>query len=90
MSYLRFKQLTVGYTIPANLTKKALIQKARIYFSAENLCMLWNGMKGTGIDPEIGSSHNASYMGTNANVNEQFGRVTPMPKTFSFGMQVTF
>jgi len=90
MSYLRFKQLTVGYTLPAFITKKALIQRARIYFSAENLCLLHNGMKGTGIDPEIGSSHNATYYNTNANVNEQFGRVTPMPRTFSFGMQVTF
>lgn len=90
MSYLRFKQLTVGYTIPAFITKKAMIQRARIYFSAENLCMIHNGMKGTGIDPEIGSNHNASYYNTSANVNEQFGRVTPMPRTFSFGMQVTF
>ncbi len=90
MSYLRFKQLTFGYTLPAFITKKALIQKARVYFSAENLCMLHNGMKGTGIDPEIGSSHNATYYNTNANVNQDFGRVTPMPRTFSFGLQVTF
>lgn len=90
MSYLRFKQLTVGYTIPAFITQKALIQRARVYFTAENLCMLHNGMKGTGIDPEIGSSHNASYYGTSANVNQDFGRVTPMPRTFSFGLQVTF
>ena len=90
MSYLRFKQLTVGYTIPANITQKALIQRARVYFTAENLCMIHNGMKGTGIDPEIGSSHNASYFNTNANVNQDFGRVTPMPRTYSFGVQVTF
>lgn len=90
MSYLRFKQLTIGYTIPTVLTQKALIQRARLYFTVENLCMLHNGMKGTGIDPEIGSSHNASYYNTSANVNETFGRVTPMPRTFSFGLQVTF
>ncbi|MDE6041554.1 MAG: hypothetical protein K2F99_08270 [Muribaculaceae bacterium] len=86
MSYLRFKQLTFGYTLPVNITKKALIQKARLYFSAENLCLLHNGMKGTGIDPEIESSHNA-MAGTK---NEQFGRVTPMSRTFSFGVQVNF
>ena len=90
MSYLRFKQLTLGYTIPTNLTQKAYIQRARLYFTVENLCLLHNGMKGTGIDPEIGSSHNASYHSTGSNVNEQFGRVTPMPRTFSFGLQVTF
>ena len=86
MSYLRFKQLTFGYTIPTNITQKALIQRARLYFTAENLCMLHNGMKGTGIDPEIGSTHNA----TSGTRNEQFGRVTPMPRTYSFGIQVTF
>ena len=86
MSYLRFKQLTFGYTLPVNITRKALIQKARLYFSAENLCLLHNGMKGTGIDPEIESSHNA-MAGTK---NEQFGRVTPMTRTFSFGVQVSF
>lgn len=90
MSYLRFKQLTIGYTLPAVITQKALIQRARLYFTVENLCMIHDGMKGTGIDPEIGSSHNASYYGTSANVNEKFGRVTPMPRTFSFGLQVTF
>lgn len=90
MSYLRFKQLTLGYTIPTNLTQKALIQRARLYFTVENLCLLHNGMKGTGIDPEIGSSHNASYQNTSSNVNETFGRVTPIPRTFSFGLQVTF
>ncbi|MBD5163641.1 MAG: SusC/RagA family TonB-linked outer membrane protein, partial [Bacteroidales bacterium] len=86
MSYLRFKQLTVGYTLPVNITRKALIEKARLYFTTENLCMLHNGMKGTGIDPEIESSHNA-MAGTK---NEQFGRVTPMPRTFSFGVQINF
>jgi len=85
MAYLRFKNLTVGYTLPAELTKKALIQKARIYFSADNLCLLYNGMKGTGIDPEIGGSRTGLY-----STNQDFGRVVPMPKTFSFGMQVTF
>ncbi len=85
MSYLRFKNLTFGYTIPAFLTQKALIQKARVYFTAENLCFIHNGMKGTGIDPEIGGSRGGLYY-----TNQDFGRVTPMPRTFSFGMQVTF
>lgn len=85
MSYLRFKSLTFGYTLPAFLTEKALIQKARLYFTAENICFLHNGMKGTGIDPEIGGSRGGLY-----STNQDFGRVTPMPRTFSFGLQVTF
>ena len=85
MSYLRFKNLTLGYTIPAQFTKVALIQKARIYFSAENLCFLHNGMKNKYIDPEIGGSRTGLY-----STNQDFGRTTPMMRTFSFGVQVTF
>ena len=85
MAYLRFKTLTIGYTLPTNLTQKALIQKARIYFTAENLCLLYNGMKKYPIDPEIGSkwTTNLSYS------NGTFGRTDPMNRTFSFGLQLT-
>ncbi len=85
MSYLRFKNLTFGYTLPADITKRALIQKARVYFSAENLCFLHNGMKNKYIDPEIGGSRGGLY-----STNQDFGRTTPMMRTFSFGLQVTF
>ncbi|MCH5220525.1 MAG: SusC/RagA family TonB-linked outer membrane protein, partial [Muribaculaceae bacterium] len=86
MAYLRFKTLTVGYTIPYYITRHALIQNARIYFSAENLCMLYNGAKKFGIDPEIfGGDNGSGSMGV-----ASFGRTYPMPKSFSFGIQVTF
>lgn len=85
MAYLRFKTLTVGYTLPTDLTQKALIQKARLYFSADNLCLLYNGMHKYPIDPEIGSTwtSNLSYS------DGTFGRSEPMNRTFSFGIQVT-
>ena len=88
MAYLRFKTLTVGYTLPQELTRKALIQKARIYFSADNLALLYNGMKNYPLDPEIatGGAGTESAMSGNG----YFGRTTPMPRTFSFGLQVTF
>ena len=31
MAYLRMKNITVGYTIPADITTKAYVQKARVY-----------------------------------------------------------
>ncbi|MDE6310721.1 MAG: SusC/RagA family TonB-linked outer membrane protein [Muribaculaceae bacterium] len=86
MAYLRFKTLSVGYTLPIDLTRKALIQKARIYFTAENLCMLYNGMKKYPIDPEIGSQWKSSTSYSNGT----FGRTSPMMRSFSFGMQITF
>ncbi len=85
MAYLRFKTLTVGYTLPVELTKKALIQKARLYFSADNLCLLYNGMHKYPIDPEIGSTWTTSLSYSDGT----FGRSEPMNRTFSFGIQVT-
>lgn len=90
MAYLRFKTLTVGYTLPVDLTRKAFIQKARIYFSADNLALLYNGNRKSHIDPEItwGSTSSNTAVG-NSNGSATFGRTTPMMRTFSFGVQVT-
>jgi len=54
-SYLRLKSLTFGYTLPEALTQKAYIQKARIYFSAENLFTIKHTPKG--FDPELDNSY---------------------------------
>ena len=85
MSYLRFKTLTVGYTLPTDLTRKILIQRLRFYFSADNLCLLHNGMKKYPIDPEIGSTWTSKSSWSNGT----FGRTEPMNRTFSFGLQLT-
>ncbi len=49
-NYLRLKSLQIGYTLPARITKTALISKLRIYFMAENLLTI---TKYRGFDPEI-------------------------------------
>ncbi len=36
-SYVKMRTLQLGYTLPAALTQKLLLQKARIYFSGDNL-----------------------------------------------------
>lgn len=88
MAYLRFKAFTVGYTLPADITTKALIQKARVYFSIDNPCLLYNGMKDYPLDPEITTGGNGYE--SNMSGNAYFGRTTPITRTFSFGVQVTF
>lgn len=87
MAYLRFKNLTIGYTLPVDITKKALIQKARLYFSAENIAFLYNGAGKYNLDAEIARGY-GSAVGVNDGY-AGFGRTTPMPRTFSFGVQVT-
>jgi len=51
-SYLRLKNVQIGYTIPKKVTEKILVNRFRIYVSASNLLTF---TKYTGYDPEIGS-----------------------------------
>ncbi len=51
-SYLRLKNITLGYTLPRRLTSKASISSLRLFARAENL-ITWT--KYWGFDPEIGS-----------------------------------
>lgn len=48
-SYLRLKNLVVGYTLPAKLTKSINIERLRFYFSGDNLFTSTNFK---GLDPE--------------------------------------
>ncbi len=52
-SYLRLKNLQIGYTIPGNLTGKAGVERFRVYLGVKNLLTL---TKYTGFDPEIGTN----------------------------------
>jgi len=87
-SYLRLKNLTLGYTLPANLSRKAYLNKVRVYFSANNLFELINNNK-VPIDPEINNSE-SNLAGSNDYGNGTWGRIDPMYRTVSFGLQVTF
>ncbi|MBS7373217.1 MAG: TonB-dependent receptor, partial [Muribaculaceae bacterium] len=51
MSYLRLKNVTLGYTLPVELTKKAFVQKLRFYVSCNNLFLLHKGSGDLPIDP---------------------------------------
>ena len=56
-SYLNIENVAIGYTLPARLTRKALINSARLYVAADNL---WYWSKRQGYDPRQG------YEGSNA------------------------
>ena len=49
--YLRLRNITLGYTLPASFTNYLKIERVRFYVSAENLLTL---TKNPGYDPEIG------------------------------------
>lgn len=82
LSYLRVKNIAIGYVIPPSITKKAHINKLRIFASGENLFEFHN-LGDIPIDPEV----NVTPAG--ANDPAAFGRVYPYRRTISFGLQVT-
>lgn len=90
MSYLRIKNITVGYTLPVSLTKKAWIQKARFYCSMENF-FTFDHLDGTPLDPEVVAGIGSS--GLLSADNYQMGRAgisTPAFKSLSVGVQLNF
>ncbi|HEY5917382.1 MAG TPA: TonB-dependent receptor [Chryseolinea sp.] len=49
-SYLRLKNVSIGYNLPSRITNKLMMQQLRLYCTATNL---WTYTKYTGSDPEV-------------------------------------
>ncbi len=82
-SYLRIKNLNIGYSLPASLLSftNGTVKKFRIYFTAQNLLTV---TKYKGYDPEVGSrNYNALTNGVD------YGQF-PQPRTFIGGVQLGF
>lgn len=87
MAYLRIKNITVGYTLPTNLVRKASIERARVYVSLENF-FTFDHLRGLPIDPEEIAGY--SYLNSSNYNSSRAGIGTPAFKTASVGIQVTF
>lgn len=88
MSYLRIKNITLGYTFPENLLSKVYISKARLYMSLENF-FTFDKLNGLPIDPEAISGYSMFRSDSNYNLGRT-GMGTPVFKTLSCGVQLTF
>ena len=78
-SYLRLKNLQLGYTVPSYLTKKILIQNLRAYVSGDNILTFTKFFDGQ-IDPERTGTSNT---GTG-------GAIYPQARIYSIGLKATF
>ena len=78
-SFLRCNDITVGYTLPKQLTQKAGISKARFYVSTTNLFII---TKYTGYDPEVDIQ-------TGLTSGMDYNRY-PRARSFVFGTNITF
>ena len=87
MAYLRFKNITLGYTIPTQITKKVNISKLRAYISLENF-ITFDHLGTIPIDceeiPGVSDWTTGSYGSGRAGV------AIPTFKTASFGVQLNF
>jgi TonB-linked SusC/RagA family outer membrane protein len=74
--YARIKSLQLGYSLPAELIRKAHIERFRVYVMSENLLTL---TKYTGYDPEIGGGVLSIDRG-----------IYPQARSFMVGINATF
>lgn len=77
-SYLRLKNIQLGYTLPSNLTRKYFVSSLRLFVAAENLLTI---TKYHGFDPEISSG------GTSLGVDRG---VYPQARVFTVGVNLAF
>ncbi|MDP4151774.1 MAG: TonB-dependent receptor [Bacteroidota bacterium] len=85
-SYLRLKNLMIGFTIPGQSLQsmtKGVVSSFRIYFSSQNLLTI---TKYKGFDPEVGNR----APGSSSLTNGIDYAVYPQPKAFQVGVQATF
>lgn len=79
-SYLRLKNIQLGYTLPRTIVEKVKMKSLRVYLSCDNLLTLTGY---TGFDPEIGTS---GWILDTA-IDKGF---YPQLKTVGFGLNASF
>ena len=82
-SYIRLKNVSLGYTLPKSLLSKAKVENVRLYCNIQNLLTI---TKYKGYDPEVGASTQDSKGLTFGVDNGRY----PSPTVYSFGVNVTF
>ena len=80
-TFVRLKNVAVGYTFPRTLTKKLAMDNLRIYVSGQNLVTITDY---SGFDPEVGSFNQNPLIN-----NVDNGRY-PISRAFTFGLNANF
>ena len=76
-SFLRLKNIQLGYNFPNKLLKRIGLASLRIYASAQNL---WTWTKYTGYDPEVSTRNSAMTRGFDYSAH-------PKATTYTFGVK---
>lgn len=79
-SYLRLRNVSLGYTLPKTLTRRIGVDKLRVYVQGDNVLLM---SPFRFLDPEVNTSLNATKMGLDC-------MWIPQPRSFSFGINLKF
>jgi TonB-linked SusC/RagA family outer membrane protein len=79
-SFIRLKTLTLGFTLPSNVTQKIDVNRARIFLQGTNLLTF---TRYDGLDPELSSQS------ANQNTAGYEWATVPQPRTIQLGINVT-
>ncbi|MBN1791079.1 MAG: TonB-dependent receptor [Bacteroidales bacterium] len=94
-AYTKLKNITLGYTLPANLLKN-IFTRLRIYVSAQNMICI---TKYSGLDPEVGrylaNGTSLGQIGSPQTTTQNYANGIdvgnyPIPKSVIAGIQITF
>jgi hypothetical protein len=80
-SYIRLKNITLGYSVPSSVITRIGVTKLRAYVSGTNLITF---TKYTGYDPEV-----SAYNSNDAMIGVDLSNY-PTARTITFGIDVTF
>jgi hypothetical protein len=81
-SYLRLKNITIGYTFPSAISEKVGFSRIRVYGSGQNLLTF---TKYTGLDPEVNSGADSGGLAEGIDLYAM-----PQPRVIMGGLNFTF
>lgn len=90
-SYLKMRNIEVGYNLPAHIAQRVSMKNLRIYVSAQNLISIkksWGDDAFTGWDPEV--NKHSFYYNSEYDFVSQYSQNYPRPAIFSIGINSTF
>lgn len=80
-SYVRLKNITLGYNFPGSVTENISLSNLRVYISATNLITITDYQ---GYDPEV-----SSFTGNDAQIGTDYNNY-PQSRIFNLGLNVSF
>ncbi len=83
-SFIRLNNVTIGYSLPKSLVRRAYMTNVRVYATIYNALLF---TKYSGFDPEVSTTRNSGYSQLTPGVDYS---AFPKSRTYTFGVNVSF